>query len=305
MDRTGPIIGSAFIVTGHSWRWTEYTTGILMLTIWTFDMLILDETYPPILLVRKAQHLRSTTRNWALHAQFEENPPSARDMVEKFGFRPFQMLRTPICFCVALYASFVYGILYGNLAAFPIEFEERRGWNAFVGSLPFLGLLVGIVLGGVANILNQKFYQSRFEAAGNKAVPEARLPPMMVGSVVFSAGLFVFAWTSDPAVPWIATVVGTVLIGFGFFTIFQSALNYLIDTFQKYAASAIAANTFLRSALALAFPLFVDPMFAKLGVDWGISVFAFFSVLLIPIPYVFYKFGPRIRERGKYSSRVA
>ena len=276
-----------------------------MLTIWVLDMLILDETYPPVLLVRKAQHLRSTTRNWALHAQFEENPPSAREMVEKFGLRPFHMLLTPICFSVALYASFVYGILYGNLAAFPIEFEEKRGWNPFVGSLPFLGLLIGIVLAGITNILNQKFYHARFEAAGNKAVPEARLPPMMIGSVVFSAGLFIFAWTSDPSIPWIATVIGTVLIGFGFFTIFQSALNYLIDTFQKYSASAIAANRFLRSVLALAFPLFVNPMFAKLGVDWGTSVFAFFSVLLIPIPFVFYKFGPMIRTRGKYSSQVA
>ena len=292
-------------MTGYSWRWTEYITGIIILTVWVLDMLILDESYPPILLVRKAQHLRSTTHNWALHAKFEENPPSARDMIEKFGLRPIQMLFTPICFSVALYASFVYGILYGNLAAFPIEFEENRGWNPFVGSLPFLGLLVGIVIGGAANVLNQKFYQARYEAAGNKAVPEARLPPMMVGSVFFSAGLFIFAWTSGPSVPWIATVIGTVLVGFGFFTIFQAALNYLIDTFQKYAASAIAANTFLRSALALAFPLFVNPMFAKLGVDWGVSVFAFFSILLIPIPYVFYKFGPMIRRRGKYSSQVS
>lgn len=43
------------------------------------------------------------------------------------GVRPFQMLLTPICFSVALYASFVYGILYANLAAFPTEFEEERG----------------------------------------------------------------------------------------------------------------------------------------------------------------------------------
>lgn len=37
------------------------------------------------------------------------------------------MLLTLICFSVALYASFVYGILYANLAAFPTEFEEERG----------------------------------------------------------------------------------------------------------------------------------------------------------------------------------
>ncbi|MCJ1310303.1 hypothetical protein MMC25_003965 [Agyrium rufum] len=301
----GPIVGGAFIVSGNSWRWTEYVTGIFMLTLWVIDMIVLDETYPPALLIAKAQHLRSTTQNWALHAKFEENPPSFKEMVEKFGFRPFQMLLTPICFFVAIYASFVYGILYGNLAAFPIEFEQERGWNILVGSLPFLGLLLGIIVGGFANVLNQSFYNKRYEANGNKAVPEARLPPMMVGSVFFTAGLFIFAWTSDKSIIWVGPVAGTVLIGFGFFTIFQSALNYLIDTFQRYSASAIAANTLLRSALALAFPLFIGPMFRKLGIAWGTSVFAFFSVALIPIPYIFYIYGPSIRKRGKYSANMA
>ena len=112
------------------------------------------------------------------------------------------------------------------------------------------------------------------------------------------------------------------MCGIGFFTIFQAALNYLIDTFQRYAASAgkhepctglelpgqsanifcvVAANTFLRSAFAGAFPLFISPMLHNLGLGWGISVFALFSCLLLPIPYLFYTFGKRIRARGRWS----
>ena len=90
--------------------------------------------------------------------------------------------------------------------------------------------------------------------------------------------------------------------GFGFFTIFQSAINYLVDTFQKYGASAIAANTFLRSVFAGAFPLFIPPMYHKLGIPWASSVFGFFSICLIPIPFIFYLYGPKIRARGKYSA---
>jgi multidrug resistance protein len=300
----GPIVGGAIIQTNVSWRWTEYITGIFMLVVWFLDMLILDESYPPMLLVYKARRLRISTGNWALHTKHEEWDVSVKEMIEKFGIRPFQMLATPICFLIALYASFVYGILYGNLAAFPIEFQQERGWNQLVGQLPFLGLLIGIIFGGLANVFNAKFYAQKFHANGNKPVPEARLPPMMIGSIFFSAGLFIFAWTSDKSIPWIAPVIGTVLIGFGFFTIFQSALNYLIDTFLRYAASAIAANTFLRSVLALAFPLFIDPMYGKLGIPWATSVFAFFSLLLIPIPYLFYIYGPSIRKRGKYSANM-
>ena len=223
-------------------------------------------------------------------------------MAVKFGVRPFQMLLTPICFFMALYASFVYGILYANLAAFPIEFEEERGWNLLVGALPFLALFFGILLGGAANVLNQSYYNRRFVAAGNKAVPEARLPPMMFGSIFFAGGLFVFGWTSGRNIIWIAPCIGATMMGFGFFTIFQSALNYLIDTFQTYAASAVAANTFLRSVLAASFPLFVNPMYHQLGIPWASSIFAFFGVLLIPIPYLFFVFGKSLRRRGTFGA---
>ena len=144
----------------------------------------------------------------------------------KFGIRPLQMLLTPICLLIALYASFVYGLLYGNLAAFPIIFEEERGWSPLIGALPFLGLLVGMLFASAVNILNQRFYIAKFKANGNKPVPEARLPPMMIGSIVFAAGCFVLAWTSNRNIPAVGPIFGTVLIGFGFFTIFQSALNY-------------------------------------------------------------------------------
>jgi hypothetical protein len=52
--------------------------------------------------------------------------------------------------------------------------------------------------------------------------------------------------------------IGGACIGFGFFTIFQSAVSYLVDTYLMLAASALAANMLMRSVLAGAFPLFAD-----------------------------------------------
>ncbi|KAL8637681.1 MAG: hypothetical protein Q9228_005073 [Teloschistes exilis] len=300
----GPIAGGAIVQSYLRWRWTEYLTGIMMMFILVLDVLILDESYPPRLLVFKARRLRILTGNWALHAKFEEWDVSLKELVVKFGIRPFQMLLTPICFFVALYASFVYGILYANLASFPIAFQEERGWNQVVGALPFLALMLGIIVGGVANVLNSKFYNTRFIANGRRPVPEARLPPMMIGSLFFAGGLFLFGWTSPKEISWVAPCFGAAFVGIGFFTVFQSALNYLIDTFQRYAASAIAANTFLRSVFAASFPLFVNPMFHKLGIPWASSVFGFFAITLIPIPYLFYIYGPRIRSKGKYSANM-
>jgi hypothetical protein len=84
----------------------------------------------------------------------------------------------------------------------------------------------------------------------------------------------------------------------------KAALNYLIDTFAKYSAGAIAANTFLRSIFAAVFPLFVNPMFHNLGIAWASGVLGFIAVALIPIPYLFYIYGPTIRKRGKFTASL-
>lgn len=273
----------------------------MMMFFLAMDIIFLDESYPPALLVYKARRLRFESGNWALHARHEEWDVTLKELGNKYLIRPFQLLATPICFLVALYAAFVYGILYLSLASFPIEFQEVRGWNQVVGALPFLAYLIGILFGAAINLFNQRFYISRFKANNNRAVPEARLPPMMIGSVFFASGLFVFGWTSAPDIHWIGPNAGAVMMGFGFFTIFQAALNYLIDTFQTFAASAVAANTFFRSLFAGCFPLFTGPMFRGMGVDWAASTLGFLAVALIPIPFLFYIYGRRIRARGKWS----
>ncbi|KAL4766169.1 MFS transporter [Aspergillus foveolatus] len=297
----GPIVGGAISQSYLGWRWTQYTTGIMMMLFLTLDVLYIDESYPNTLLVYKARRLRFETGNWALHARHEEWDVTLRELGNKYLIRPFALLATPICFLVALYASFVYGILYLSLASFPVVFQELRGWNQVIGALPFLAYLVGILFGAGINLANQKFYISRFKANHNRPVPEARLPPMMLGSVVFAAGLFIFGWTSQVDIYWFPSMVGGACMGLGFFTIFQAALNYLIDTFQTVAASAVAANTFLRSVFAGCFPLFATAMFRNMGVPWASSVLGFMAIALIPIPYLFYVFGPKIRAKGKWS----
>lgn len=301
----GPLVGGAVVQSYLGWRWTEYLTGILMMFVLSLDVIFLDESYAPVLLVYKARRLRHESGNWALHAKHEEWDVSLRELITKFLVRPFQMLSTPICFLIALYASFCYGILYLLLASFPIIFQEQRGWNQVVGATPFLAELVGIFFGAAINLLNQRFYLSRLKANNGRPVPEARLPPMMLGSIFFAAGQFMLGWTgANRDIPWIAPCIAAACMGFGFFTIFQGAINYLVDTFTKYGASAVAANTFLRSCFAGAFPLVATPMYHNLGVPWASSLLGFIAVALIPVPYVFYIFGRRIRAKGKWSKHT-
>ena len=53
---------------------------------------------------------------------------------------------------------------------------------------------------------------------------------------------------------WIAPCLSGLLTGFGFISIFMPFFIYLIDTYLHYAASAISANTLMRSAFGAGFP---------------------------------------------------
>lgn len=106
-----------------------------------------------------------------------------------------------------------------------------------------------------------------------------------------------FAWTVQFHVHWFASIAAAFVYGIGQVTILNTTQNYYIDSFEKYAASAIAAGTVFRSVIGGLIPLFAPAMFEKLGYGWGISVFAFLSVAVAPAPLVFYYHGQRIREK--------
>lgn len=88
------------------------------------------------------------------------------------------------------------GLLYANLGGFAVVFQEIRGWGPVTGNFPFLALLAGIFAAGGLNVYNNKYYFQRFTQNGNRAVPEARLPPMMIGGVAFAGGLFLLGCES-------------------------------------------------------------------------------------------------------------
>ncbi|CAH0057766.1 unnamed protein product [Clonostachys solani] len=296
-----PIAGSAMMQSGLNWRWTQYVTAIYMAVVLTLDGLFLHETFSSTILIEKARKRRFETNDWALHSKHEERCPDVKEMADKFLKKPFQLLATPICFAFVLHSSFVYAIVYINLGLFPIMFHDVRGWSQVVSSLPFLALMVGITFGGVFNLQAQKFYLGKLAANGGRAVPESRLLPMMAGSVLLTAGLFIMGNTSSTHYPWIAPAIAAVMMGFSFFTIFQSALSYLVDTFPQHAASAVAANTFLRSMLASIFPPIVSRIYSRVGVVWATNMLGFVALSMVPIPWIFYYFGKAIREKGTWS----
>lgn len=301
-----PIVG-AFITESYlGWRWTEYITGIMGALALILDILFLEETYLKTLLQKRAANIRKQTGNFAIHHISEEEVLSAKSLMQNHLLLPIKLLfREPIVFLITVYSAFIYGILYLFLEAYPIVFADTRGISESLATLPYIGLIVGVLIGCGIVIFFEPRYNKALKANGGLPVPEQRLVPMMVGAVLFPIGLFWFAWTGEYAsIPWYVPTLSGLLTGAGIMTIFLQSLNYLIDAYLMVAASAIAANTFLRSFFGAGFPLFATQMFDKLGVNWAGSLLGFLALAFMPIPFLFYIFGPRLRKMSRYAPDI-
>lgn len=82
-------------------------------------------------------------------------------------------------------------------------------------------------------------------------------------------------------------------------SIFLQALNYLVDAYLMFAASAIAGNTFMRSLCGAGFPLFASYMFNGMGIEWASTLLGCVAGVLVPIPVIFWVYGARIRAKSK------
>jgi hypothetical protein len=124
-------------------------------------------------------------------------------------------LTEPILVCISFYISFAYGIPFMVFQFFPIVFFQHRQWGPVVSTLPFLGILVGSIVGTAINFASQPWYVKAVKKNNGQAVPEARLPTIVIGACLLSAGLFWFGWTATPKVSWVSpTVAGGIFSQF-------------------------------------------------------------------------------------------
>ncbi|RDW57591.1 hypothetical protein BP6252_13673 [Coleophoma cylindrospora] len=299
----GPVMGG-FITITVGWRWVQGVCCIFIGVVWIVGVVVMPETYGPAVLQKRAKQLsRETGKVYISVLEKHNGHIKPSQVFSKALQRPWVLLFTePIVLIASTYMSIIYGTMYMFLAAFPIVYEQDRGWNAGIGGLAFIGLAVGMVLGVSYNIVDDHL---RYSKLHHKATPESRLPPGMIGAFALPIGMFAFAWTNYTDIHWAVSIILAAPFGFGAALVFLCCLSYLLDAYTIYAASVIAAGSMLRSVFAAAFPLFTTQMYHNLGIHWASSVPAFLTVLCLPFPFVMHKYGEKIRMKCKYSKEAA
>lgn len=70
-----------------------------------------------------------------------------------------------------------------------------------------------------------------------------------------------------------------------------------MDTFTLYAASALAANTVIRSIFGAVLPLCGLEMYDDLGIGWGNSLLGFIALAMVPAPWLIMRYGEKLRMK--------
>ena len=326
----GPIMGG-FISENTTWRWIFYASSCFDALVLILGLFLLQETYTPVLLQRTRNKLIKQTNNNLLHTQFDNVNTLAVKLGTGFT-RPFLLLFTqPIIQVLAIYMSITYGLTYLVLSTFSSLFTSVYHESVGISSLNYISIAIGCAIGAQTSALATDRIYKRLTARDpeGKGRPEFRIPFILVGAVLVPVGLLWYGWSAQAHNPWIVPNLGTAVFSAGLVVVMTSMQAYILDTYPRYAASALAAVGFLRAMAGFGFPLFAPAMYVPspvlqilvgwqiylnlqltrlcrynaLGYGWANSILALVAIVAGSVgPLVLWRYGSWLRARSPFAS---
>ncbi|SMR47412.1 unnamed protein product [Zymoseptoria tritici ST99CH_3D1] len=307
----GPLLGpivSGYVAPAMGWRWT-YWVGLMIAGVtWPFVM-FLPETYGPVLLQRRAARLRRETGDAGIVAPIEMQRQTWQEFCTVVLTRPVRMfLNEWIVLFSCLYLSVAYAIFYIFFQAYPIIFQGVYGMSAGEQGLTFLPIGVGAMLAGGIYLYWERFLE---KARERDPMPEwagveeyVRLPIACLGAPLFAISLFWLGWTARPSIHWIVPTLSALPFGIGFLLIFMALINYMVDAYEIYAASAMGIASCTRSIFGVVVPFAARPMYDALGIGWGCTLLGCVSLVMGVVPFAFLRYGGVIRSRSRWCGEL-
>jgi MFS family permease len=269
--------------------------------------LILQETRGDVILKKRAQKIRKDSGR-EVYAESELEKPNIGQLLKLSFLRPTKMLLTePVVIFFTLWISFAWGILFLFFSSVVQTFSTSYGFGTFQTGLVQLAITVGAAIGTIINPLQDRWYlrtASKNKERPGKPIPEGRLYTSIPGSLLFTAGLFMYGWSSRPEVPWIVPAIGVCIVGIGIYSIYMGVVNYLTDSYALYAASALSAASLGRNTFGAFLPFASYSLFQNLGYGWAGSLLGFVGAALSIVPIVLVLKGPAIRAKSPFMSEA-
>ncbi|KAF2085400.1 major facilitator superfamily transporter [Saccharata proteae CBS 121410] len=303
----GPVVGAYIGPSPHiSWRWSEWIMMITGGLVLVLVLLCMPETYGPVLLSWKAKHLRRITGDDRFRAQHEIVDSTLLSRLKISMTRPFLMATEPIIILMTLYLTVIYIILFTFLDGYDFIFRDTYGISQGLSNTIFVAMFIGVLSAFALVPLVWRITKRALEAAHAKGEamfnPEIRLWYVMCGGAfAIPISLFWMGWTDYASISIWSPILASVLFGYGIICVFISAYMYIIDSYEMYSASALTFTALTRYLAAGGMTVAGIPFYRNMGTHYTCTILACISIVLIPVPYVFYKYGYWVRKKSKYA----
>jgi hypothetical protein len=121
--------------------------AIFTSTLWIVGALTIPETYSPVILHRRAAKMsKMTGKVYKSKMEIDHGAKTIGQESKTSLSRPWTLLfMEPIVLFTSIYMAIVYGTLYMMFGAFPIVYQQDRGWSPGIGGLAFIGIMVGMM----------------------------------------------------------------------------------------------------------------------------------------------------------------
>jgi DHA1 family multidrug resistance protein-like MFS transporter len=266
--------------------------------------MLLPETSTPNILLRRGKRLHKLTGNNRLLSQSEVDQKKLRpiSILADAIIKPLEItIKDPAIAFVNLYTALTYGIYYSFFEVFPLVYPVYYGFSLGMVGVVFTCVLVACMIGVLIYCLYLWLVLIPDIKANGLRAQESRLVPALFGCFGPTIGLFIFAWTARGDVHWIAPTLGIIVYSASIFVVLQCIFVYVPLSYPQYAASLLAGNASLRSALACGSVVFSRPLFINLGIATGVTLLAGLSFIGIIGMYVLWIFGAKLRARSKFT----
>ncbi|KAF5866832.1 hypothetical protein ETB97_008636 [Aspergillus alliaceus] len=256
-------------------------------------------------------HLRRVTGDDRYRTQIEFRQASLSARLMLAMYRPVVMLvQESIIFLFSLYLTVAYIIIFTSFTGYEFMYKDIYDFSQGETALCFLGLAIGLLCCAFLIPHNAKLHARDVSRAKTvdphgKAPPESRLYWAMIGAPTLPTSMFWMAWTARSDISFWSPLSASVVTGFGMLCVFTTCYQYLIDTYEAYAASALSCLTLMRYLVSGAMIEVSIPFYKNLGVPHTLTILGCINAVLVPVPYVSYRYGPWIRKRSKYGKMFA
>ncbi|KAJ5562545.1 hypothetical protein N7535_003006 [Penicillium sp. DV-2018c] len=300
----GPVIGAA-ILEHSTWRWIGYAQIIWYGALFPVYFFLFKECRGIVILGQRARERRRQGENAYTQHEIDTQGQSILRIVGRSAIRPLFMFFTEsVVFVSTVWSAFTIGTLYMFTQSVEQVFAELYGWSPTQAGYVQAAVVIGELLGWGVTMFSGKVYfasASRNKEIPGTPIPEARLY-FAIGGGIFgiSGGMFTYAWTSYPDLPWIAPAIGLAMVGAGSVVVVTGISDYVVDSYSKYAGSCMGIIATWENTLAAFLPLATMSMYNVLGFQWASTLLAFIALTLSFAPILVLIWGKQIRDRSPF-----